>query len=169
MPFFPPLKSFYKKRYLYLFAGLFTNLIHSLFTSLFIKYYLTSKYGKDYLSSKNSYNDISEDIGSIQWFSLLFYPLLFVIVSVIYFLIPKARKESRACILIYLLTTCLVFVYTWFFLVSVMLYILPTLMIIGFLASYRGWLQEAQRIFLLLFFALLIAYGTNELVLFICY
>jgi hypothetical protein len=169
MPFFPPLKSFYKKRYLYLAAGLFTCLIHSFGTSIFLKYYLISKYGKDYMSPNDNYNDIAKDLEKVQWFSLLFYPIIFVIIPVIYFLIPKKRKETRISLLIYLLTVFLVFIYSWFFFTSVLFYILPLLMIIGFLASFRGGLQEAQRIFVLLFIALVISYGANELVLTICY
>jgi hypothetical protein len=170
MPFFPPLKSFYKKRYLYLFAGLFTTLINSLFTTLILKYFLIHKYGNDFdMALKNNYNGVSGVFDTLQWFSLLFYPVLFVIGFVIYFLIPKAKKETRVSILIYLLTVFLIFIYTWLFLNSVLFYILPLLMIIGFLASYRGGLQEAQRIFFLLFIALATSYGANVLAIMICY
>jgi hypothetical protein len=164
MPFFPPLKSFYKKRYLYLAAGLFTYLFQSLGTSILLKYFLIFKFGKDYLSPNDNYNDISGLMEKVEWFSMLYYPVIFFLGLVIYFLLPKAKKETRNSLLIYLLTVFVIYIYSCFFFTSVMVFILPLLMIIGFYSSFRGGYPEAQRIFALLFLALVISYSTNFLV-----
>ncbi len=161
MPFFPPLKSFLAKRYLFLAIGAFTVLIQEALVGITLKYFLIYKYGKDYLSARDKYNLIEADLETFEWVSLLFFPALFIVITAIYFRTPKENITRRTNLLYFLLSAFLILIYTWFFTESVMLYILPAMMVIGFFSTLKAGFEEAQRVFILLFLALVLALATN--------
>jgi hypothetical protein len=158
-----PLNSFLKPRYHFMFAGLLSVILHGLITSLYLSHYYLQKYGTSIL--KISPNDwkMWEDCDRITSLSLLFYPIITFISIIIFFIINKQKKELRTGILLYILTLILVFGYIFYFSQSVVVYIMPALMIIGAISSYKGGYHEATRIFILLFLILIVAYGADKL------
>lgn len=158
-----PLNPFLKVRYRFMFAGLLTVIIHGIITSFYLSHYFLQKYGVGHM--KISPNDMNmwNDCEKIMSESLLFYPIITVLVIVAFFFINKQKKELRVGLLLYLISTILVFIYLSYFSQTVVLYILPVLMIIGAISSYRGEYHEASRIFVLLFVILLLGYGADKL------
>src|ERR1035437_2695706 len=133
-----PLNPFLKVRYRFMFAGLLTVIIHGIITSFYLSHYFLQKYGVGHM--KISPNDMNmwNDCEKIMSESLLFYPIITVLVIVAFFFINKQKKELRVGLLLYLISTILVFIYLSYFSQTVVLYILPVLMIIGAISSYRG-------------------------------
>jgi len=163
MSFSVPINSFFKPRYLSMFLGLFTIILHGIITSFYLSHFFQARYGVELI--KISQNDMNmwNDCDRITSLSLLFYPIISLSIIITCFLINKQKKELKSALLLYLLTLILVFGYLFYFNQSVVIYILPALMLIGAFSSYRGEYYEATRIFVLLFIILLLSYGADKL------
>src|SRR5665213_395669 len=158
MAFFLSLHSFFKPRYRFMFAGLITVILHGIITSLYLSHFLHEKYGVSLIKIAPDNMDMWYDCDKITSISLLFYPIIVLLSLFTFFLLNKQRKELRTGILLYLLTTILVFGYIFSFSESVISVIAPVLMLIGAISSHRGGHEEAKRVFILLFLILLFAY-----------
>jgi hypothetical protein len=146
-----------------MFTALLTVILHGIITSFYLRHYFLEKYGVPIIKISPDNMNMWNDSDTITSLSLLFYPVITVVLLVIFFLINKQRKELRAGLLLYILTVFLVFFYIFSFSESVMVVIAPVLMIIGALSAYRGGYHEAKRAFILMFIILILAYGADKL------
>ncbi|MEI6817886.1 MAG: hypothetical protein WCL14_14865 [Bacteroidota bacterium] len=163
MPLLPPLKSFKRTRYLFPIAGLFIVMCHSILSLLYINHSLIAKFGKRITAITDKDGEMMTEYENFISASLLFYPIIFLVLVIAYFLVPKAKKEMKTGILLALLTIFLLFGYLGFFANSVITYILPMLLLLGIFAAHKGGHEEPKRVFILLFLILIFAFAASKL------
>ncbi len=149
--------EYFKIRYRFAFAGLFVVVIYSFITAWII--------GEKYagLGETETLSDLAGNMMKTHLLLLLFYPILFLVLSILVLSGFVQNKEYRAGIWLFMLSTLLVFLYMSFYYNSSMLYITPLLMILGAVASHMGDHKSLRTGFIVFFVIMLFAFGVVKI------